>query len=1594
MEVEEETTSNSSMAAETTTTTTTVINESLLENTTTITTTTTTTDNDSAKELPKSIPKSTNDVEEEEEEEEDSSVLVSKSEDSEAVVVVVAVEEKEEEVFVDCQNLETEAALDGGGVNSVVDELTTKAVECLKDGDEDEDAGKGVDVGSDDVAAAEGGFPVAEEGETVECSKDGDEDAGKEVDVGSDDVAAAEGDFSVTVKDEAVKEEDGEGNEVMDEIKEVSDVNVGLENVENNENVQIGVADVQLENVDGLEGEMAEEGRVFAEVVKEEGMVADEDLKEETLLENDENVVENDEEETMVEDEEKSLDSEMETEKSLDTELETEKSLDTEMENEEEETLGDEDKAQEQEAEIETESELPESSSKKGSGGKRKRGGKITKTTSKSSAAPRKRIEEDVCFICFDGGNLVLCDRRGCPKAYHPSCVNRDEAFFQSKGLWNCGWHLCSICEKKAEYMCYTCTYSLCKACIKTSVILCVREKEKKGLCEACMKTVMLIEKQGTQGTKGSVNFDDKNSWEHLFKDYWTEMKARHNLSLAELSKSKNPWKGSGKQESLIAKYDLKDEEDLGSDNPPENQKARKTRRKTKKQKSNDAKEDDSSPAAVGSEGSVPDNKTEWVSKELLEFVMHMRNGDGSVISQFEVQDLLLEYIKRNKLRDPHRKSQIICDARLENIFGKPRVAHFEMLKLLESHFLTREDSHIDDFQGMVVDTEVSQVDDDETNEALGKDSKDRKRKGRKKGDRRGPQSNRDDYAAIDIHNISLIYLRRKLVEDLLDDMESFGEKIVGTFVRIRISGANQKQDIYRLVQVTGTSEAAQYTIGKRKTCTMLEILNLDKTEIIPIDSISNQEFMEDECKRLRQSIKCGLISRLTVGDILDKAMELQVARVNDWLETEVMRLSHLRDRASDLGRKKEYPLECVEKLHVLKTPEERARRLEEFPVIHDDPTMDPEYGSEDDTDSDDKKQESYNRSDSFRFNQRGRDQFSPRGDYASKESWSGTPRSSSAKNYEFSRSLSNKSFSTKIEDTTSSLENHTENSWSQERDHTFVQQPTVLEQPTSVAASPTETPIPAESESAPKVNESEKMWHYKDPSGKIQGPFSMVQLRKWSKNGYFPVGLKIWRKSDKEDDGIVLTNALEGKFTQAGQDRQRSTLTGDRTSGPGQPQSGNWATVENPKPDSKHDFANLPSPTPNKSAAGGWSGGQAGAQAGLGSYPSGNEALQSPTPNSVNRLAGGSNVSALVACGNDSNASGAVSFPAGPQNVEQGGTAFGSQNSVQTSQIGQPGQPVGPPADNNMVSQMVQSVSGQNPQGWNMQPNPAMNMAGLQQMAYNQWSGGVPNMMPNPVANFMPQPVAGPQEQWGQVQFPVSQPGMQLPTQPNISWATMAQNTNMGWVGPNPNWGPMVQGPQVAGTVNPTWVMQPGGNMQAGWVPQNQNWVTGPVQAPVVSGNGNPSWVGPVASQGAPNAGWGAPPVATQGPGWVGPAVVNQGAPVANQGPADTNTGWVGPPGNQGAPSVANQGAPPVANQGPGWVPPHGNNNNQNWGSNRGNWGGNEQQQNRGGFSGGQRRNRGPGGYRGNQRYFNRQESFHRDGGSFQADSGKSSDP
>ncbi|KAJ6682180.1 ZINC FINGER CCCH DOMAIN-CONTAINING PROTEIN 44 [Salix koriyanagi] len=811
--------------------------------------------------------------------------------------------------------------------------------------------------------------------------------------------------------------------------------------------------------------------------------------------------------------------------------------------------------------------------------GKRKRGrppkiqGKLGPPA--FSAQRKMKDEEDVCFICFDGGSLVLCDRRGCPKAYHPACIKRDEAFFRSKAKWNCGWHICSSCQKASHYMCYTCTYSLCKGCTKDADYLCVRGN--KGLCGTCMRTIMLIENIATGNQEMvQVDFDDTTSWEYLFKVYWIYLKAKLSLTVDELTKAKNPWKGDElpktKNSWIGARAMAHMQEPSGefwysnnnkgsfSGSYCGNVEAIHAKRRTMDQTKLHPEENSLfiEKSRVDQVTHLPEG-TLWATKGLLEFVSHMKNGDMSALSQFDVQSLLLEYVKRNNLCDPHQKSQIVCDSRLIKLFGKERV---EAVRNSDSQLMS---------------------------------GSDRRYKTRKRTDERGPHinSNPEEYAAIDVHNISLLYLKRSLMENLMDDAGQFHEKVVGSFVRIRTSGGDQKEDLHRLVQVVGTNKVAEsYKSGTRTTNIMLEILNLDKKEVISIDGISNQEFSEvlwgitkcegtadagkllnlglglhellnnvvytsklqfnqtnvyinsigintkrqtphtkfglvtdrDECNRLSQSIKCGHIKRLTVGEIQKRAMAIQDVKVHDVSCPDIY-------------------VECVEKLEILKSPEEHQRRLLEIPYVHTDPNINSSYESEEDAGVSHKKKQGdcartrnasagrngaeLNSSDRGNSSQNSAFSTEQSGDicttfYMDREGTtlvhervSGSIQSQGGEQIGLNRQNTSKNWAASTGLMTGD--------WNSEAAVQCGSYPGV--------ASPNIPPPLSSGRDQLVDNETDTLWHYQDPTGKTQGPFAMAQLRKWSTSGLFPHDLRVWKINEKPDDSILLTNALVGRF-------------------------------------------------------------------------------------------------------------------------------------------------------------------------------------------------------------------------------------------------------------------------------------------------------------------------------------------------------------------------------------------------------------------------------------------------------------------------------
>ena len=81
-----------------------------------------------------------------------------------------------------------------------------------------------------------------------------------------------------------------------------------------------------------------------------------------------------------------------------------------------------------------------------------------------------KESSEDICCICSDGGNLIICEYKYCIRVYHVECAGLDEVPM-GKEKWECPIHTCVICGKKTEIekyenegklVCSTCPTAYC----------------------------------------------------------------------------------------------------------------------------------------------------------------------------------------------------------------------------------------------------------------------------------------------------------------------------------------------------------------------------------------------------------------------------------------------------------------------------------------------------------------------------------------------------------------------------------------------------------------------------------------------------------------------------------------------------------------------------------------------------------------------------------------------------------------------------------------------------------------------------------------------------------------------------------------------------------------------------------------------------------------------------------------------------------------------------------------------------------------------------------------------------------------------------
>ncbi|KAK9008274.1 hypothetical protein V6N11_075174 [Hibiscus sabdariffa] len=64
-----------------------------------------------------------------------------------------------------------------------------------------------------------------------------------------------------------------------------------------------------------------------------------------------------------------------------------------------------------------------------------------------------------------------------------------------------------------------------------------------------------------------------------------------------------------------------------------------------------------------------------------------------------------------------------------------------------------------------------------------------------------------------------------------------------------------------------------------------------------------------------------------------------------------------------------------------------------------------------------------------------------------------------------------------------------------------------------------------------PRVDVRSLMWHYEDPQGNIQGPFSLIPLKTWLDRGYFRIDFKVWKTGQSRNDAVLLADVVRRMF-------------------------------------------------------------------------------------------------------------------------------------------------------------------------------------------------------------------------------------------------------------------------------------------------------------------------------------------------------------------------------------------------------------------------------------------------------------------------------
>ncbi|XP_056169479.1 zinc finger CCCH domain-containing protein 44 isoform X2 [Syzygium oleosum] len=481
----------------------------------------------------------------------------------------------------------------------------------------------------------------------------------------------------------------------------------------------------------------------------------------------------------------------------------------------------------------------------------------MTKKKKKQDKRKRDKYEEsdDWCFVCKDGGELILCDHKDCSKVYHSDCVGKDDSSMQTGQSWTCDRHSCFICHKTTKYYCFCCPNAICGRCDSAAEFVSVRGNG--GFCHECLKLILLIEENVDYDSDGDkLDFKDRDTYECLFKEYWEIIKEKEGLTLdhvysADILLKKG--KG-GKHGSFSAK--LSDSEEIfeSLSESDEDRSRKKSARKVK--------------------GSITIEFEGWGSKTLIHFLKSIGEDTTKQLSRWNVDSIISKYIKEKQLFHPEKKKKVICDESLYSVFRKKTIHKNQIYFLLEPHLNEvlelSDEEESDDACGLnLQETNRSNLVASKHQRTSSTNRSTNRKLKEKEVVRRVQES---CFASINEANIKLIYLRRSLIQELLKQPDSFEGKVIGSFVKVKTDPRDYlHKRPYQLLQVTGIKRTSTANNLNREI--LLQVLDMPSD--VNLQMLSDADLTEEDCEDLQEKINSGLLKKLTVVELREKAKSL-----------------------------------------------------------------------------------------------------------------------------------------------------------------------------------------------------------------------------------------------------------------------------------------------------------------------------------------------------------------------------------------------------------------------------------------------------------------------------------------------------------------------------------------------------------------------------------------------------------------------------------------------------------------------------------------------------------------------------------------------